>query len=334
MPRKNKQTKNNKKKGNSPKPTTMVVAPRPPRAPRAPKVVDYRFAKGICSVSNPFCPEAVGGRWPDNSFTKTLTPNIVASSVTFGTAAAGYASLLFIPGLSFHYVFPSGGVYPSTTYAATAQTLGSFSNVSRWRITSWGLKISTPTSPLNTSGMVRIRMFSPQNAVSLSSSSLTSNLADDCLDFPVSRLHNSDCFIVPMPLGHQAREYRSYAIDVTGWQALDNIGWQYIQVGIDGASTANAVSLNVSVYYHYETVPNDGSTDFTFARAPPPNVPAIQDGNASVLGSIGNFIVGTAEKVDRLFQTRAGQFMGRAALSYALGPAKGASNAAAMLLDV
>lgn len=283
---------------------------------RTPTHAVMSHAMQACSLTNPFCPEAIGARWPDNSYTKSVGYSHTAVPFTLSSDTTENSNLF----LGDVYAYAQNtNASPKTspyTYTTAVAVSGLPSNIARYRITSWGLKLSGIVAPLSASGRVRIRLFSPLTGTTLNSISGTSALADAVYDIPLARLANKDFFIIPAPLGNNARLFRDYA-SATGTLAnWINPGWQCVQVAIDGAPASTAC-IQISAYYNYEFVFADGDASTYFAHPPPASNPVAQQASAGVLEKVGNFFEGTAQALDRVFQSRAAQYLIAGGMSYA-----------------
>jgi len=287
-------------------------------------------AHKICSISNPFCPQAIGARWPDNSYAKSVSWSATGLSAPLATDANGNFAALFFPSLNYT---SSGGTVTAGTYAvAYTSRSGNFTppaNIVRWRLTSWGIKLQCVSTQMNTTGVVRIRLVSPYQYDSLTSTSATSPFADAVLDIPAVSLINEPVHIIPMPLGDNARLFQLN--DPSAFAGTINPGWQVVQVGITGAQASTTV-LEASLYYNFELVFSDGSALAAFTIAPPENDPHARDGSATVLHRVGNFVAGNAHKVDQRFIEDAMDVAGSTAVGFytggPVGAAMGAGSAA------
>lgn len=280
---------------------------------------------GVCSVTNPFCTEAIGTRWPDNSRTKSLGWGFQNQNQTVGANASGVGAVLFTP--SYQNTVYGGAVAGTTvTYAGSGSPMVIPPTTARYRLVTWGLRINSALAKMTATGMCHIRLFSPDTYNFLGTIDLTSTMADAAYDIPISRLIDQDAYVLPMPLGDDARLF--WPTESSGTtSALANTqlpGWQVVQVGVSGAP-ASSVPLNVYAYYHFEIVPQDGDSANAFARAPPPPNPAIQNANAGVLASVGNFFEGAASKLDSVIKSKAARFLAAGVGAWYGGPS-GAAN--------
>lgn len=271
------------------------------RAPRTATGKPIRFAMEACSISNPFCPEAVAARWPDNSFTKSSGYSLTGTHAELASDANGNGATLFLPTGQ-----RAAGTVTGVTGAFAALTDFALpSNIVRWRVTSYGLRISSPLSKMTATGNLLIRLVSPMNGSTLQSVDTTSIRADSIMDVPISRLIDEDVFVLPMPLGDNARWFNAGTPNdentIANWV---NPGWQVPLITIRGAP-ASTQTLRVLCYYNFEFVFADGASETYFATAPPPDQPAVRSANSGLLSSIGNFFEGTAEKLDSIFRSKA-----------------------------
>lgn len=294
---------NKAKKASKRQPTGKAkTAPKRPSTPAS----ALRFAMDTCSISNPFCPEAVSARWPDNSHTKSVGFSITGQTQTLAADANGNGVSIYTPTAQ-----RAGGVVTSGTSNATFTTaMGKFeipADIVRWRVTSYGIRVSSPLSSMTATGTAHVRLVSPMTGASLAALDYSSIRVDASVDVPISRLINKDLFVVPKPLGDNAHWFQSGNPQFYDYIAdLENPGWQFIILGMSGAP-ASAAALRVQVYYNFEFVFADGSSSQQFAVAPPPDRPAVRQANSGVLASISNFIEGTAERVDSMFKSKAFQ---------------------------
>lgn len=303
---------------------------RPQRQPKAAASAILSMAMQACSVTNPFCPEAIAARWPDNSYTKSVGWSMTAFQVTLANGASSTVSRMYFPDYVLTGLDPSTYAYPSITWNATGGSAFSVpSNVARWRITSWGMRIGVTTSLLNTQGMLRVRLFSPLNGSTLGTTSATSNMADAEVDLPLARLVEHDVFVIPAPLGINARLFNDARSNTT-LATWVNPGWQVVQITLDGLPVvAGSGSVNIGLFYNFEFVFADGDASTAFCQPPPADNPIVRKANATVFERVGNFVEGAADKVDKLFQSKALKYI-TAAVGGAMGGPAGAATGFAL----
>jgi hypothetical protein len=283
------------------------------------------LVRGTCSITNPFCDEANGARWPDNSHTKSVSYDFKAV-LNLISDAAGFASQLFGPNINLNR---STGTNTGTS--AVFVSMSKFGNVadltavSRYRLTSYGFRFYCTLPALTAQGTLHIRLFSPEAYASLGTVDFTTVNADVSYDIPVSRVMNKDVYILCAPLGDEARLW--HPLDtVANLANLTNIGWQICLVGVSGAPLSTSGVVSVESFYHYEVINDDSSALQLFAHAPPRNNPTLQAASAYTLENIGNKIEGAASTVDKFFQSKAVKYLSTGLAIAFGGPAAGAAS--------
>jgi len=141
------------------------------------------------------------------------------------------------------------------------------------------------------------------NGSTIGAVTVDTTLADATYDVPVSKLIETPLYINCSPLGDNARIFTSYlaTASVAAWI---NPGWQIPVISVLGG-TASTVCLQVQCYYNLEFIADDGAAITRFAREPPPNNPLAQDVSAKTLSKVGNFIEGSAKKIDAVYNSTA-----------------------------
>lgn len=319
MTRKNKSKKSQQKKQTPGKPRVRSRVKRPPLT---------ALTHAVCAITDPFCPGANQGRWPDNSNTKSIAWNISGQAIFLDTLANGGCAALFVPGRGVSYSVATAiagantvGTFPD---ALTAVNAASLPSMSRFRITSWGLKISCPLSRYTCKGTLAIRCFSPESLSGLTSVELMTSFADCMVDIPMQRIIDTDEYVVSMPLGTDARLFRASSEAPTLLSTGLNLGWQVVTVAGLGMPESTAGALSIYVYAHVEYTPSDGDANYSFATPPPRSNLLLQESSASTLDKVGNFVSGAASKVEALFQSKAARTLAALGAGYATGGVAGA----------
>lgn len=289
-------------------------------------------AMAVCSISNPFCPEALGARWPDDSMTKS-TPfsfrNVASDILTVSAGEVHSGCKVFLPDL--YPILDAANIptgYPTTANLASAPGPAAAlpTGIARWRITSWGIKLSCPyVNDMTNQGLVQIRLFSMLSGGVLNQIDFSTTMADSVLDIPLSHLAKKPLHIIPMPLGSNARLFREMPWNSSGLtSSWRNPGWQVVVVGFSGVNAGVVGStipvIHAELFYNYELVYEDGAASTAFAIAPPRSNPVAREAQANVLDSIGNFVEGTADRVDRIFQSKAMKLLSTGLAAYFGGP--------------
>jgi len=290
-----------------------------------------------CAVTNPFCPAAWGARWPDNSMTRSVgwTGRTFQAHIADANGNIGY---MFLPGMHNNGVSPVSPVAEPADFVSAGSAYGDFftipSNVVRWRITSWGIKIRSTAPKLTAQGMLRIRLFSPQSFTTLQSVSLETFFADSSFDVPLSRLIEQDVYVLSMPLGTDARLFRPDDFDTVN-PIVDrpNAGWQVITMKLSGG-TPSIQQLETEVFYNYEFVFADASSSYAFAKPAPRDDPVTRSANAGIFEKIGNFVEGGANIVDRITKSAAVKYLVGGAVGYLTKSPQAALTAGSMVRSI
>ncbi len=261
--------------------------------------------------------EAVGARWPDNSYVKSVGWSVTSYPVTLGTGTADTRNGFLFTGSTNHFASASNTppiTNQNLTFVSSTPLQTLPADIARWRITSWGLRITGLVAPLSAGGMVRVRLFSPKSLTSLQQIIPYTTFCDAAYDIPVARLANKDLFIIPAPTGIEARQYNTLPASAN-LASSDSYGWQSVLVTIDGVAVNSAI-CQISAFYNYEFVFDDNGSSHYFSQPPPPNSLTVREANASVIEKVGNFFEGAAKTLDSIVQSRAAQYVGAAAASY------------------
>jgi len=287
----------------------------------------------ICSVSDPFCAGARGAKWPDANRTRTLAWSVPGFVLALGSDAAGRVSSLFLPNATATQASTSALTATDATYTDALNFPVSAPTLARWRITSWGLRITSPLSRMTATGTCHIRLFSPDSFSSLGVVPFATTMCDNMLDIPLQRLIDQDEYIIPMPLGTDARLFRDTSEMPSLLSTGKNCGWQVVNVAVTGAPVSTPGVINVYLYYNIEYTAPDGDTAYAFSTPPPPSSPLVQQGTSSVLDRVGNFISGAASKVEALFQNKAAQYVASGVAGYLTAGPVGAGGSMLMLAN-
>jgi len=290
-------------------------------------------AMAVCSITNPFCYDAIGARYPDNSYQKSIPLSFTGFQNALSTDANGNGARMFFPGLGMALNTPSSITAGTITWAATGGGLVGSSvpaGAARWRITSMGLRISCSTPLMTTQGIVTISIYSMMDGGYFASTNITDQLCDYMVQIPAARLVEEDQLIVLKPIGPNARLFLDLNKETTTLANWVNPGWQVAQVTLAGGIASNTQGLTINAYYNYELTFAAGSTYEALAAAPPVDDPVVKQASSSVLATIGNHIEGGVAFADRLFQSTAVRALAGAAIGGMLGGPAGAASGASM----
>lgn len=259
----------------------------------------------VCALTDPFCPAAVGAKWPNSTAIRTLAYPF-HSRRTVAVTATGAGAVIFTPGYNN---WTAGATIDAetgnalfTNYATAPKDIGA----ALWRIVSWGFKIRSVASPMLASGMVRVRIFAPAYS-GANNIDPTSYLCEDFIDVPLQ-----DCkelCVIPQRSGELAEIFNASDVGGATIQSTANVGWPYVLVSVDGAP-ASTVPLDIEVYYNYELMFSDGNA-LSMLMTPSPSASGLMTQAASyVTKSLGSFVKQGAKQVEGAVKTAASRYIG------------------------
>lgn len=265
--KKSNNSSNGGKKTSPPKAMAMPLPPRPKLPPNKPRMVGHALVEKVCAITDPFCPSATGSKWPDQSQIRSL-PYTMHGRFAYGSDAAGNGGKLVVPSWLYQQAGATAGTaFTYTTWAASLD--GSTLTPATVRVVSWGCIIRNTLSPMNASGMVRLRTFNNPFGGNLLNTSAAGYACDQYFDIPVA-----DCHEVVF-IGRRFDNTASDFVAPTVTQVNNTVtsyasnGWSALQIGIDGAPVSTAGILDVEVFINFELAFDDGVSFGLIATKPP-----------------------------------------------------------------
>lgn len=182
------------------------------------------------------------------------------SRVTIAVDATGNVPIMFAPG--FQYLYSIGTMAAGVaTYTAFDAGYGNLANVETYRIVSWGLRVRKVTTPLNSSGIVRVRTFGAKGGTFILVNNVSTYNCDGYADVPLSKADDVTIIGKPLDLTNSLFTYPTATnptANVTDWIAP---GWGAVQVAVEGGPAAGATSvLDIEIIVNYEVVLRDSDT--------------------------------------------------------------------------
>lgn len=145
------------------------AAPLPPLATaRTPKLapVDKDLVEAACGLVNPFCPEARGSKYPDDSSVRTL-PFTLQQEAVLGSDGAGFLGAFVLPTIAYSPLVTAAVAAPQINATfLDAPVVPVLTGTSKFRIVSMGYKLRNIAPALTASGMISIRTFSQEDGSS------------------------------------------------------------------------------------------------------------------------------------------------------------------------
>lgn len=298
MPRKN----NNNKGGNQAPRTTKPARRKTMRAmvqskpiPRPMRMDPTHQAHKVCALTDPFCPGAVGSKWPNITAAKTLAwPGRGRTSIA--TDATGTGAIAICPlmeaQIAVGVVTGNSGVFTTTLSAA----IPPFPNgIQGFRVVSWGFKIRNVTSPMLSSGIVRIRLFSDLAYPAAAAIDLASYNCVASYDIPLQ-----DCrevCIIPSRVNESSTFFQQTTATNGLLAGQLPSGWTFATVAVFGAPVS-AAPLDVELFMNNELQFADNSSMQMLATPSPPTNTMLQQAASYVSEKIGPFVKNGAQAVE------------------------------------
>lgn len=141
------------KKKQTPAPRKANQAKRKPRQPpkagvnTLTKAVTNRFTHQVCGLTDPFCNDAIGSKFPDDSSTRTL-PYTRRGRVTMNSDASGDLAYVFNPQYVYEpFTYASVRTGSAVTSWADSGAASVMPNVTKYRIVSCGFRLKSVLAP-------------------------------------------------------------------------------------------------------------------------------------------------------------------------------------------
>jgi hypothetical protein len=295
MPRRKQQSRKNA----GPKPVKPVVLannqsprplPAPKRAPMPKGTAKPHHTRGVCSVTDPFCPASKNSKWPDGTSGNTLTEQF-RGSVTLTTNATGEALSAFVPTAPFGY--------NNATVTAGVATLGNLTTYransmlatygSSYRIVSFGCIVRCVASATNASGILTLgtgTVFANTNTITLGQ-----ELYDEVVVKAIQP--GLEVSWISQPRGTGSRDFVNQS--TTGSFGSD---WTTLYVEITGAGVSQNVVM-VEWFMNVEFMVAATTRALSaIAKPNPPKSNVAEQAVSHVHSSLGSFIEGGISVVE------------------------------------
>jgi len=246
--------------------------------------------RGVCSVTDPFCPAAKNSKWPDGTQGNTMTSQFRGSQ-TIATTANGNNAGAFIATVPFGYLLTSATTTTTATLAGSASTYQANSLLStlgdEYRIVSMGIVARCVASANNCGGILTL---GTTNKVSTGQViTLGQELYDEVEIAPIQP--GMEISWISQPRGPTAREFRAQSGGIV------TNDWTNLIFEISGA--ANSVNLiNFEWYINTEWTTLTTNAVSTLARSNPPASQPAQSATSAVHSTLGSFVQGGVKEVE------------------------------------
>lgn len=307
MPKRNNQRK-------KPKPKR---AARPKRGPRPvgqhPPGFRNSLVPVVCSITDPFCPEAAGAKWPDGTIYKTV-PYQNRFTISGTTGATGSAVVWLSPGLYYNYATNSPAA--STVTWPNAFSIGG-ATPTGWqygRIVSAGCKVMPTVSMTNSSGYFVCNEIT-EYAAGGASSTIGAMSDVQIMTQPM----NQGEFVWISRAGPQGHVFRAPGGNTEfGTSSGDRTALMIQLVG--GPASTAAFTVEVIVNWEFTFSAQDAMNPI--ATNSPPTNPTLQRASEAVQNAVGSFVKGNQDKIGVVVEAAAKTALrriGNAAANYFTG---------------
>jgi hypothetical protein len=277
-------------------------------------LIHSKFAHKICGLTDPFCPHAMGAKYPDDSSNRTL-PLTHRSMFTLTTDGNGQVAAIWSPSWSNEPIaHPSARTGSTVTAWAPFDAQGLLSGVVKYRIVSSGFILRGVSAPLYTQGTLFLRSYAADRSA-LTPVELTSFNATYTKSTPLRDIHEVS-FVTQH---NSALPQTFYGISSTA------VGYNPATIFVTGGP-ANTEVLTLEAVVHYELIFDDSEG---MAQVATPSPPA-----NSLLTSAASKVTSTMAPYFERGVLAASEYVAKRAMNAIAtavgGPALGASM---MLLD-
>jgi hypothetical protein len=293
--------KKNGGKGKVVKPVVLAnnVSPRPlamPRVQPRPKT-NSQHVRGVCSVTDPFCPAAKNSKWPDGTSGNTMTQQF-RGNVNIGTDAAGYAAFGFAAAAPFGYLKTAtivGTTPPVATWPAAYTTYQASSILATYgqdvRIVSAGVVIRSVASATTSSGLATFGTVG-----SFPAPSSTMNLGTELYDAVAIKAiqPGMEFSWVSMARGSSARTFAAQSTST-----VITHDWTSLIIEVSGGPISTNV-LNCEWFINVEFNLGVGAAIAPLATANPPRIGSAESAVSMVHQSLGGLIEGGVATVEKM----------------------------------
>lgn len=205
----------------------------------------------VCAVTDPFCYQAKGSKWPDGNGSSSL-PFQLRGHFQYNTLASGNSIFYITPSLNYSLLGAVSYSGPNYTMATSlinnpGMPTGVLNLISEYRIVTAGVVLRNLPSAMNTSGFITItRMSSQPNAGATVPSGGVYGVQS--VTHPLQA--GMEVPVIFRSLGNVARDFLPTTL-VSGSNPSQSAGWDTIQVEILGG-LASTATLDIEFVYNVE----------------------------------------------------------------------------------
>jgi hypothetical protein len=255
--------------------------------------IQPHHVRGVCSVTDPFCPASKNAKWPDGTSGNTMTEQF-RGNYTVPTSAEGLALVGFAPAAPFGVLTRFFSDSTTATFAATyvAYTGAATSILAtygqEYRIVSMGVIVRCIASATNASGIITLGTTGniPVSTVV--------TLGQEYYDQLIMKAIQPGMELswISVPKGPSAREF----IPLSTATVVSN-DWSNLVIEVSGAPISTPVIM-VEWYVNVEFTVKPQQAISTLSRPNPAKSAAAESAVSKVHSNVGSFIEGGVKQVE------------------------------------
>jgi hypothetical protein len=243
------------------------------------------------------------------------------------SSALGDSAYAFSPQLAWKsFTYPTAIVNGVVSAWANFNSQTYLNGTDKYRIVSYGLRLKRITAPLNSSGMVHIRIWPATQLNELEVVDLRSYNCTFWADIPLQDL--KDCTIVLPHTSQVPQLFYDIDSDYSAWNNVSTKGFSPVTVFITGAPASTAV-VQAELICNYECTFNNTSTLSQLGTPAPRADPTLVGAANYVTSQLKPVMLSGVESVGKYFVSQA-----KSALYTLLARRFPGSTTVATLLDV
>jgi len=264
------------------------------RGNRKSKGFTSHHIRGVCVITDPFCPAAKNSKWPDGTSGNTLTQQFRGHVSLNTSLATGQFYYAFVPHAPYGYI--TGTVAAGSVTLAASYTILQASSMlatygQAFRVVSAGCIIRCTASATNASGIVTLgTSTAPQPTAVIA---LGGELYQDTT---VKALQpGMELSWISMPIGSTAREFSTLGTANPGPTSVD---WTCLSIEMSGGPGSATTMADLEWFVNVEFTINAGSGLATLAKPNPPAITKATEAASAVHSTLGSFIEGGVRTVE------------------------------------
>lgn len=275
-----------------------------------------RTAMEVCAITNPFCDESKGSKWPDGSSAYSVALP-VRFRVPVTASGDGTTNLLFTS--NYSRMVYRGAYNPLDTNIMTSwdgvsvSAPAFLSQADGVRLVSGGIKFTSTLSPMEASGSVTFIELPPNDLDASIAAYLPFDVQKQNRATYVTQAlrDNNSMYSIFRPQGTTARAFQdTNDPDAAGGVTFSTFDWTSLVVHVEGAPTTRTVGF-VDVFLNYE-VSFDASSDLSVFAQPAPIENKALVSISQNITRVANVYRGDDKAVDDTFMAKASRALSNA----------------------